>query len=199
MKYLFQNRSVKYAVVCHLPRENANFFLKIVCDDLNVFRSDTGHFPKSATWWPILIYNSYNSFPVVQVSAFLSFSAHLVSVHQLPIFCSANHMKFPNFWRAVCLLSFPDGTYLHPTPSARIPFPDVLKLPAAWAHANPNTPALKIVFLEDLSDGGWWTMIHQVARLFFLSIKNVLSSMLKGASMNQMTRDIQVVSSHSWL
>lgn len=174
------------------------FLNQKVCDDLNVFRSDTGYSqnppPGGQSW-----YTTLNSFTVVQVSAFLSFSAHLVSVHQLPIFCSANHMKFPNFWRAVSLLSFPVGTYLHPTPSARIPFPDVLKLLAAWAHTNPNTPALKIVFLEDLSDGGWWTIIHQLTRLFFLSIINILSSMLKGASMNQMTPEIQVVYSHIWL
>lgn len=144
-------------------------------------------------------YTTLNSFTVVQVSAFLSFSAHPVSTHQLPILWSANHMKVPNFWRAVSLLSFPVGTYLHPTPSARIPFPDVLKLPAAWAHANPNTPALKTLFLEDLSDGGWWTIIHQLACLFLLNIINLLTSMLKGASMHQMTRDIQVVYSHIWL
>lgn len=191
-----QNWSVKYAVVCcQLENANVSFFESESLWWFECVQIRHRILPKPATWWPIVIY----SFTVVQVSAFLSFSAHLVSVHQLPIFCSANHMKFPNFWRAVSLLSFPVGTYLHPTPSARIPFPDVLKLPAAWAHANPNTPALKIVFLEDLSDGGWWTIIHQLTRLFFLSIINILSSMLKGASMNQMTPEIQVVYSHIWL
>lgn len=43
-------------------------------------------------------------------------------------------MKFPNFNGVVSLLSFPSSAYLHPTPSARILFHELLKLWAACSE-----------------------------------------------------------------
>lgn len=103
-----------------------------LCGHLNLFKPTEIYFaetlPSGQSW-----YNS-KSFTLVKLSAFLSSCTRLRAIHHLSISSSANHMKFPNFNGVVFLLSFPSSAYLHPTPSARIPFHELLKLRAACSE-----------------------------------------------------------------